>query len=336
MSAGDPGANFDREIREQPDVWEGLARSSKAQRLAEQIQGDVVLVGSGSSFFLAELGALALRRRQITAHALAATEARLDHGVYQGRTTIAISQSGRSTDVLDALDILQPQRLVALTNGERSPLAERAHVAIDVGAGPELAVPASKSVSATAALLLWAASLVGELSRRGEQSLLASAVAVRNWLASDETRTVVAASSRLATCSSVIYLGSDYGSPIAREAALKLKEAAYMHTEGLPAGEFRHGSIAMVDNTTAVIGIADEDAMAALARPLDEIKASGAPRYTIGLSWDRVERLGPQLDVAFNTLGWLVTAQLIALYVSRTRGIDADKPRGLTKALVDE
>jgi len=330
------GENFEREIREQPDVWERIAHSDKASTLAEAIDDNVVLVGSGSSYFLAELGALALRRRHVGAHALAATEARLDHGAYERRTTIAISQSGRSTDVLEAIDILQPSRLIALTNQAQSPLATRAQVPIDVGAGPELAVPASKSVSATACLLLWAASLVEARSSRGEQSLVQTAQSVRAWLASDETATVAQASARIAACSSVVFLGSDYGLPIAREAALKLKEAAYLHTEGLPAGEFRHGSIAMVDSSTAVVGIADEDAMAALERPLHDVEQSGAARYTIGMSWDGVQRLGPRLDIAFNTLGWLVTAQLIALDASRTRGIDADKPRGLTKALVDE
>ncbi|MBV8205087.1 MAG: SIS domain-containing protein [Candidatus Eremiobacteraeota bacterium] len=336
MSAHNLGANFEREIREQPDVWDRIARSDKARTLAEAIDDNVVLVGSGSSYFLAELGALALRRRHLQAHALAATEARLDHGAYDKRTTIAISQSGRSTDVLEAMDILRPSRLIALTNDPQSPLATRAHVPIDVGAGREVAVPASKSVSATASLLLWAASLVEARSSRGEESLLQSAQTVRAWLASDEIGTVAQASSRIAACTSVVFLGSDYGLPIAREAALKLKEAAYLHTEGLPAGEFRHGSIAMVDRSTAIVGIADEDGMVALERPLHDVERSGATRYTIGMSWDGVQRLGPQLDIAFNTLGWLVTAQLIALDASRARGIDADRPRGLTKALVDE
>lgn len=336
MSAGRLGVNFEREIREQPEVWVRLARSNKAHELAQALVGDVVLVGSGSSFFLCELGALALRRRRIPAQALAATEARLDHAAYEDRTVVAISQSGESTDLLDALERLRPRRLVAVTNNAGSPLFERAQVAIDVGAGPEVAVPASKSVSATAALLLWAASLIGARSDRGAQSLLESARAVGAWLAGNDVEAVVAAADRLAKCASIIFLGSDYGWPIAREAALKLKEAAYLHTEGLPAGEFRHGSIAMVDRTTGVVGIADEDAMAALARPLTDVQASGALRFTIGLSWNGIERLGPQLDVAYNTLGWLVTAQLIALYASRARGIDADTPRGLTKALVDE
>jgi len=73
------GLTFEREIREQPAIWTALAGTDKSERLASSIEGDVVLVGSGSSLFVAELGALALRRRGIRANALAATEARLDH-----------------------------------------------------------------------------------------------------------------------------------------------------------------------------------------------------------------------------------------------------------------
>jgi glutamine---fructose-6-phosphate transaminase (isomerizing) len=336
MSQPTLGRAFEREIREQPDVWERIAGSQKAKTLASCIAGEVILVGSGSSLFAGELGALALRRRLVQAHALAASEARLDHRAYEERTVIALSQSGRSTDLLEALDVLRPRRLVALTNQPDSPLAERADVAIDVGAGTELAVPASKSVSATVAILLWAASLLDADPRRGKDSLIETARVVRSWLDGQDVQDVVRAADEIAKCASVVFLGSDYGLPIAHEAALKLKETAYIHAEGFSAGEFRHGSIAMVDASTAVIGIADEDALAAVARPLREIARSKALRYTMGLSVDEVPRLGPLVDVTFNTLGWLVSSQLIALHAARARGIDADTPRGLTKALVVE
>ena len=96
MSATALGVHFEREIREQPEVWMRIARSQTAYELARALGGEVILVGSGSSLFAAQLGALALRRRGIAAHALAATEARLDHRAYQGKIIVAISQSGRS------------------------------------------------------------------------------------------------------------------------------------------------------------------------------------------------------------------------------------------------
>jgi fructoselysine-6-P-deglycase FrlB-like protein len=115
MDARTLGRLFEREIHAQPDVWDGVARSDAAARLAAALDDDVVLVGSGSSLFAAQLGALALRRRRIRAQAVPATEARLDHNAYEQKTVVAISQSGRSTDLLDALDCAYEQhRLTAL------------------------------------------------------------------------------------------------------------------------------------------------------------------------------------------------------------------------------
>ena len=331
------GARFEREIDDQPSVWERIAASDKAASLARALTDDVVLVGSGSSLFVAELGALALRRRRLRAHALAATEARLDHNAYERKIVVAISQSGRSTDLLDALDMLAPRFLVALTNTPSSPLADRAQLAIDVGAGVEQAVPASKSVSATVAILLWAASLVGGDTTRDAEMLRATAAAIRAWLGSASVTPVVEAAHRIAGRQSVVVLGSDYGLPIAREMALKLKEASYLHAEGFAGGEFRHGSVAMVDGSCAVIGIVDQDALPTVERPMREVAGSGALRYLIGSCVvGDVPRLGPSVDDAYNTLAWLVTAQTIALHAARARQIEADAPRGLTKALVED
>jgi glucosamine--fructose-6-phosphate aminotransferase (isomerizing) len=333
------GMQFEREIRDQPDAWDRLAASDKAQRLAEAIRGEaIMLVGSGSSLFAAQLGALALRRRGMNAQALPATEARLDYHAYRGKTVVAVSQSGRSDDLLDAVEILRPRRLVALTNTPTSPLAARAHIVVDIDVGPELAVPASKSASATAALLLWAASIVGGKANRNPDVLTRTAQALRVWLTTpDAYGSVVDAARDIALRGNVVTLGSDYGLPIALEAALKLKEASYIHAEGLPAGEFRHGSIAMVDERFVVIAFADADALPIVARPMRELRARGASLYTIGSApIDDLARLGPQVQEPFNTLAWLATAQLTALLAARARGIDSDAPRGLVKALINK
>lgn len=330
------GVAFEREIREQPAIWESIADSDKADRLARALGGDVVLVGSGSSLFAAEVGALALRRRGLCAHALAATEARLDHRSYVGQTVIALSQSGRSSDLFSALDVLRPHRLVVLTNSIDSPLAARASVAIDVGAGDETAVPASKSVSATFAILLRAASLVAGDSSRDADALRATASTVRGWMDSEGASELVEAAGEIARKSSAAILGSDYGYPVAREAALKIKEASYLHAEGFAAGEFRHGSVAMLDKDYAVIGIVDADALPVVARALADAKPSEALRLTIGSpAVEDLPRLGPIVEDPYNTLGWLVAAQCIALHVARSRGVDSDRPRGLRKALTE-
>jgi glucosamine--fructose-6-phosphate aminotransferase (isomerizing) len=329
------GRYFEAEIREQPSVWERIAASDAPAQLARAIDGEVVMIGSGSSLFAAQVGALALRRRGITAHALAATEALADHRAYHGRIVVVVSQSGRSSDVLSALDVLQPERIIALTNTADSPIAVCSDLSIDVRAGVETAIPASKSVSAAIAILLSAASLLGGSHRRTMQMLYATARTVAAWLESGLGE-IEAAASCVALRRDVLFLGTDYGAPIARESALKFKEATYMHAEGFEAGEFRHGSMAMVDANSAIIGIMDADALENVGRPLREIERTGAVRYAIGTQTvEGVARIGPMVEDAYNTLAWLATMQMLALHVARKRGVDSDAPRGLTKAIVE-
>ena len=332
------GENFEREIFEQPDVWVRLATSDAPARLASAIDGSVVLVGSGSSLFACQLGAMALRRRGIAASAVAATEARGDNAAYRDAIVIAVSQSGRSTDVLEALDALRPRRTIALTNTAESPLGARADLTIDVGAGRERAIPATKSVSSTIVILLLAATDFGNEHARDARALLDTAEAIRSWLHdSAALAPLLHAAERIAERRDVIFLGTDYGAPIAREAALKFKEATYLHAEGFEAGEFRHGSLAMVDASTVVAALVDDDALRVVTRPLRDIDVTGALRYCIGAGTvDGIERLGPVVTDPFNTLGWLVTAQLLALHTARARAIESDAPRGLTKAVVTE
>ena len=329
------GAKFEEEIRAQPDVWRAVAQSDKAEQLARAIgPNDVVLLGSGSSLFMAQLGALALRRRGIRAHALAATEALMDNAAYRNAAVIAVSQSGRSTDLLKALDILQPKALIALTNTLSAPLCDRANVCIDVGAGLELAVPATKSVTATAAILLWAAGLMAGHTTRSAQTLSETAEDVRSWLDGPGVEQVRAAAARVARRRSVVIVASGYGVPIANEGALKLKEASYIHAEGFAAGEFRHGSAAMLDATCALIGIVDDHSRDVVNRPMVEAVEAESLRYVIGGHLGDVPLLGPVTGIAFNTLAWLVAVQMLALFVGRARYVESDHPRGLTKYMV--
>ncbi|MBV9102756.1 MAG: SIS domain-containing protein [Candidatus Eremiobacteraeota bacterium] len=326
------GAFFEAELREQPELWRRIAASSKAAALARAIgERDVVLVGSGSSLYVGQLGALALRRRGIRASALAATEAVFDHTAYQGCAVIALSQSGRSSDVLGALDVLRPASVVALTNDVHSPLAARSTCCIALDAGVEQAVPASKTVTAMAAILLWAAALIAGKSTRSAITLAQTAEAVEHWLQSVELDAVVQAAKRLTLRRSVVIVGAGYGVPVAHEVALKIKEASYVHAEGFAAGEFRHGSEAMLDASCAILGIVDDASRSIIRRPLAEAAVTESLRYVIGSEMDDVPLLGPVVGEAFNTLAWLVTGQTLALHLGRIRGVQSDAPRGLRK-----
>ncbi|HTV74351.1 MAG TPA: SIS domain-containing protein [Candidatus Acidoferrales bacterium] len=329
------GRVFEEEICSQPALWARIAASNKAYDLARAVSDrDVVLLGSGSSLFVGQLGALALRRRGIRASALAASEAPFDNGAYKHCAVIALSQSGRSTDLLNALDVLKPSRLVALTNSADSPLAQRADVVIDVEAGPEIAVPASKSVTAMAAILLWTAAIASGKSARNAKTLNQTAEDVSDWLSGDAVAELGEAARHLVSKRSIIVVGTGYGLPVANEIALKFKEASYMHAEGFAAGEFRHGSTALLDPACAVLGIVDDASRATVNKPLADAVQTESLRYVIGGHIGELPLLGPIVDEAFNTLAWLVTGQMLTLMVGRARYVESDAPRGLTKVMI--
>ena len=326
------GAHFEAEIREQPQVWRRIAASDGARRFADAVAGrDVLFLGSGSSLFVGMLGALAFRRRAIRAAALAATEARFDNAAYRDACVVALSQSGRSSDLLAAIELLVPARLVALTNDVTSPLAQRADVTIDCLAGPEVAVPASKSVTSAAAILLWAAALTAGKKTRTAATLEQTASDVEDWLGGDGVADVVAAARRIARRRAVAVVAAGYGVPVAYELALKIKEASYVHAEGFAAGEFRHGSSAMLDPSSAIVGIVDAASRDIVHRPLAEAAEAEAARYVIGARSGDIPLLGPATGEAFNTLAWLVAGQYLALAIGRANYVESDSPRGLSK-----
>jgi glucosamine--fructose-6-phosphate aminotransferase (isomerizing) len=330
------GVHFEAEIREQPDVWRRIARSDRAATLARAIRGrDVVLLGSGSSLFVAQLGALALRCRGVRAHALAATEAPQDCGAYRDAIAIACSQSGESEDLLHAVDVLRPATLIALTNSPSSALGKRASTIVDVGAGTEVAVPASKSVTASAAILLWAADAVGGFSGGSAEALAATAQRVAEWFDGPHVQAVRDAAQRIAPQRSAIVVGTGFGLPIALESALKLKEASYLHAEGFAAGEFRHGSAAILDAACAMIGIVDDASRQVVERPMRAAAQAGSRCFVIGERSHDMPALGPEADGVFDVLAWLVVAQTLALFVGRARNVDSDAPRGLSKIVLN-
>lgn len=280
---------------------------------------------------MAQFAALAYRRAGVAATALAATEAAFDARTNTGRTVVAVSQSGRSADVLAACDVLEPAVLIALTNDPSSPLAQRADRVVDLAGGPEHAVPASKSVSAALAIVRLAAAVhAGEGDLR--PALARAARDVRDFL--DAGRAAVVAAAERLVGHTVEVVGAGYGVSIASEIALKLKEAAYVQAEGFSAGEFRHGSTAILEDSDAVIGLADASLPASVARVTAEARARGAEVVSFGaLLEGAAYELGPSAADTFDPLRWLVTGQRLALEIGRLRGIDSDAPRGLRKAL---
>ena len=316
------GRQFEAEIREQPAVLARLAASNAARTLDEAIgAADPLFVGSGSSLFVAQLAAYAWHRNGRRATALAASEASHHSAAHRGGTIVALSQSGRTADVLAALDALAPSRTIALTNDLTSPLAKRADVVIDLLAGPERAVPASKSVTAMAAIVLWAAARATGGDTESAADLERTAGTLRTWFDADAFPEMTRAAALLEPAHSIIVIGSGYGVPVASEVALKIKEASYRHAEGFGAGEFRHGSTAILDPTRGLVGLVDESSRETVGAVLDLARE----RRAIVTVLPAGGRFAP--------LYWIAGGQLLALALGRRAGIDSDSPRGLQKFL---
>jgi glucosamine--fructose-6-phosphate aminotransferase (isomerizing) len=328
------GVRFEAEIREQPAVLARLAISRVAQRLDAAIgDRDPLFLGSGSSLFVAQLATLAWRRLGRKAASLAASEARFQGGAHRESCVVALSQSGRTADVLDALDALAPKRTIALTNDPASPLAERADVTIDVDAGPELAVPASKSVTAMAAVVLWAGGRAVDGDTAAAAALERAAGVIATWLADGAFEEMARAAALLEPAHSIVVMGAGYGVPVAAEIALKIKEASYRHAEGFAAGEFRHGSTAILDATRGMVGIVDAASRGSVGAVLDVARAAHAIVASIGEELPAIPAFGLSAGGRFAPLSWIISGQLLALALARRSGIDSDTPRGLQKFL---
>lgn len=328
------GRQFEAEIREQPDVLARLAGSGTAAQLQAAI-GDraPLFIGSGSSFFVAQLATLVWQRSGRRAAALAASEVALGRWAHRGRCVVALSQSGRTGDVLTALDGLAPSRTIALTNDLASPLAARADVTIGVGAGDERAVPASKSVTAMAALVLWAGSRGLDGDRGGAEELTRTAGGLRSWFDGAAVAQADAAAASLEPAQSIAVIGAGFGVPVASEIALKIKEASYRHAEGFGAGEFRHGSTAILAPGRGLIGILDAPARAPVEAVLELARSDGAIALALGDAFGNAPPFGPPAEGRFAPLAWIAAGQMLALALARRAGIDSDAPRGLRKFL---
>ncbi len=273
---------------------------------------------------------------------------------------IVISQSGETSDTLAALREVEQrgQTTLAITNAASSTMAREARVSMPLAAGVEKAIPATKSFTCQLAVLfllgLYEAQRLGRMDRDSLQSNIARLLAIPDTLASqlDDWRLgMEKLAKKYASAHTFLYLGRGIHYAIAREGALKLKEASYVHAEGYPAGELKHGPNALVSDSVPLVVLAtvDRELESSVVRYdktlqlLEDMKTQGARVIGIANTGDRVvqalvsdcievqpttEYLLPLLEV--------VPLQLFAYYMALEHGVDVDRPRNLSKAVVEQ
>ncbi len=258
-----------------------------------------------------------------------------------------LSQSGKTADVLQVVDrvnAVSPNRVIwSLTNGADTPLHQAASYTLQTPAGEENAVAATKTLLAQMILLLRVAmqfpsGLTSSLTSSLSQSLpsLPDRIAQTIELSQSIAQAVA---KRIAPAQNLVLLGRGIDYPIALEGALKLKETAYLHAEGMAAGDFMHGPIAIVEPDFPVIVIAipgspSYDIAIANAK---RVKSYGAD--LIGITTvdspdrDLFDTVLPiaSIDYLLSPLLSVIPLQLLAYYMAQSRGLDVDRPRNLTK-----
>ncbi|MFP4078046.1 MAG: glutamine--fructose-6-phosphate transaminase (isomerizing) [Candidatus Izemoplasmataceae bacterium] len=253
---------------------------------------------------------------------------------------ILISQSGETADLRACLVNIKKtgHPTLTLTNVTTSTLAREADACLSIHAGPEIAVASTKAYTAQIAVLAILAYALSAQSFDLKRELSEVAIAMENFLS--QAHGLEEKVKSLLTKRNAFYIGRGLDYKVCMEAALKLKEISYIQTEGFPAGELKHGTIALIEEDTPVIAIISSAKTSENTRSnLSEVESRGAKTFVVSLEGVARDDDGVILDDVNPLLSPLLTViptQLIAYYAALHRDLDIDKPRNLAKSVTVE
>jgi glucosamine--fructose-6-phosphate aminotransferase (isomerizing) len=327
------------EMAEQPDVLARLVGRgdeivASVQSVTPTVPAGIILVARGSSDYAAIYGRYAIEIASRRPVAMAAPSIQT---LYQSPTdltdwlAIAVSQSGKTPEIVTMTEKVRAAgaRTVAVTNTPDSPLAEVAEVMVDLAAGEERAVPATKTFSAS----LLAFALIAQALSAGEPSdSVAGAGEWARWVLDDPDPPERVAT-ELHYAEGLISVGRGYMFPVALEAALKLKETSSILAEGYSAADLRHGPIAVIERDFPVLTFNVPGPAATDMDDLIEWLRSEPKARVIQAHPGRGADLPlpPDCPEALAPIPAAVRAQQVALQLALRKGLDPDKPEGLSK-----
>ncbi|WP_395785330.1 glutamine--fructose-6-phosphate transaminase (isomerizing) [Aquirufa sp.] len=269
-----------------------------------------------------------------------------------GDIILAISQSGETADTLVAIERAKEQGafIFGVVNAVGSSIARLSHAGAYTHAGPEIGVASTKAFTAQLTVLAMMAMKIGKAKgtlAEAEYVRLIAELAlipekVKTTLATHEAIKELA--KHYADARDFLFLGRGYNFPVALEGALKLKEISYIHAEGYPAAEMKHGPIALVDENLPVLFIATKDAYyEKIVSNIQEIKARKGKVIAVISEGDTLIRsmadhvmIVPEVDELLAPLISVLPTQLLSYYIGVERGLDVDKPRNLAKSVTVE
>ena len=262
---------------------------------------------------------------------------------------IFISQSGETADTIAALKLSKSKgaKTLAISNVIGSSITREADYSIYTHAGPEIAVASTKAYTSQVVLLAMLAIYFAETIEESEvavlnlkKEILELPKKIEETLKAEER--IKSFGHRIYQEKDVFFLGRGIDETVARESALKLKEISYIHADSYPAGELKHGPIALIENGITVIGImTDPKLVEKTVSNIQEVITRGAKTLIItnqeidAKMFDTVIRI-PETDPFVSPILSVVPLQLLAYYISKEKGLDVDKPRNLAKSVTVE
>ena len=263
---------------------------------------------------------------------------------------VALSQSGETADTLGALRQAAQRGFgpsLGIVNVPNSSLVRAADLVLMTNAGPEIGVASTKAFTAQLVALLLLVVAVGRRHRmtRATEARIVRELESLPMLCEEALRLGTAVediAAEFADKRHALFLGRGVHYPVALEGALKLKEISYIHAEGYPAGELKHGPLALVDRDMPVVAVAPNDALRAKLRSnLEEVRARGGNLYVFGEEMDggwedaRVLAVPPAGSIVAPVV-YTILLQLLAYHVAVLKGTDIDQPRNLAKSVTVE
>jgi glucosamine--fructose-6-phosphate aminotransferase (isomerizing) len=355
-----------KEIFEQPEVLKNTMRgrlliaegNAKLAGLDTNIKelrniNRIIITACGTSYYAGMVGEYMIEDLAgVPVEVEYASEFRYRNPIIKpGTLVLAISQSGETADTLAALKEAQQKGATALAicNGVGSTIARTSDGGVYLHAGPEIGVASTKAFTSQVAVLAMIALLLG---RQRRLSFEAGADIAR---AMTELPTLVEKTLQLsdsiaeiakqyAKANNFLYLGRHFNYPVAMEGALKLKEISYIHAEGYPAAEMKHGPIALIDENMPVVVVAPKDALFdKVISNVREIKARGGRVIAVTTEDCKpLDEFADHLIKVPKTLPMLmpmltcIPLQLLAYHIAVLRGNDVDQPRNLAKSVTVE
>ena len=328
-----------KEISEQPDTILRAVDNNQIQQFVDNIKQakNLYITGSGTSYNAAEIAKYLMSKfAKIKINTLISSELPFSpNEIEPDSTLITISQSGESADVLEAVKIAKESnaKILSIVNLLNSSLSQQSSLAIGLNCGPEIGVAATKSFTSQLAILYKITDQLCNGCVNPDWKKVSDAISqvLSNNLKIKEL------AKNLKEITDIYVLGRGIHLPIAREAALKLKELSYIHAEGIPGGELKHGPLALMDSNVYVIIINPSDSTYNdTLNSANEIKARGAK--IIGISdkkndvydhWIEI----PSVDEALYPIVEIVPIQLLAYYSALEKKTDPDYPRNLAKSV---